>query len=176
MSIQFSGLGSGLDYSSWIEQLVAAKQTSSVTPLATKLKELQNQSSALSTLKTTFGELQSALKTFTDVMTGTSNDIWGKTNVTSSADKYVTATSTSGLATGDITVSVEQLATNTVAQGTINPGKLITSDTKYSEVGNNQSKGGTFSFYVDNKRYEIEIDKTNNTLGDIANKINDSSC
>ena len=175
MSIQFSGLGSGLDYSSWIEQLVAAKQSSTVTPLETKLKELQNQSSALSTLKTTFGELQSALKTFTDVMTGTSNDIWGKTNVTSSADKYVTATSASGLATGDIKVSVEQLATNTVAQGTINPGKLITSDTKYSEVGNNQSKGGTFSFYVDNKRYEIEIDKTNDTLGDIANKINDAA-
>ena len=172
MSIQFSGLGSGLDQSSWIEQLVAARQTSSITPLETKLEELQNQSSALSTLKTTFGELQSALKTFTDIISGTDNDIWGKTNVTSSADTYVSATSTSGLATGDITVSVEQLATNTVAQGTLNPGKLITGDTKYSEVGNNQSKGGTFSFYVDNRRYEIEIDKTTDTLNDIANKIN----
>lgn len=175
MSIQFSGLGSGLDYSSWIEQLVAARQTSSITPLETKLEELQNQSSALSTLKTTFGELQSALKTFTDIISGTDNDIWGKTNVTSSADTYVSATSTSGLATGDITVSVEQLATNTVAQGTLNPGKLITGDTKYSEVGNNQSKGGTFSFYVDNRRYEIEIDETTDTLNDIANKINEAA-
>ena len=55
------------------------------------------------------------------------------------------------------------------------PGKLINEDTKYSEVGNNQAKGGTFSFYVDNKKYEIEIDKDNDTLGDIANKINDVS-
>src|SRR5699024_12847321 len=47
--------------------------------------------------------------------------------------------------------------------------------TRRSSDLNNQSKGGTFSFYVDNKRYEIEIDKTNDTLGDIANKINDAA-
>lgn len=175
MSIQFSGLGSGLDFASWIEQLVAAKKATSVTPLETKKTELENQSSALSTIKTSFTNLQSALKNFTSVITGTDNDIWGNTTITSSADKYVTATSTSGLATGDIKVSVEQLATNTVAQSVSNPGKLITEDTLYSQVGNNQSKDGTFSFYVDNKRYEIEIDKTKDTMGDIVNKINDAA-
>ncbi len=175
MSIQFSGLGSGMDYASWIEQLVEAKKLSSVTPLETKKTELENQNSALSTIKTSFTSLQSALKNFTSVINGTSNDIWGKTNVTSSNDAYVSATSTSGLATGDIKISVEQLATSTVAQGVVTPGKLISEDTKYSEIGNNQAKGGTFSFYVDNKRYEIEIDKTNDTLGDIANKINDAA-
>lgn len=175
MSIQFSGLGSGLDYSSWIEQLVAAKQASTITPLENKKTELENQNSALSTIKSSFSELQSALKAFTNIITGTDNDIWGKTNVTSSADSYVTATSSSGLATGGIKVSVEQLATNTVAQGVLNPGKLITADTKYSEVGNNQAKDGTFSFYVDNKRYEIEIDKKTDTMGDIANKINEAA-
>ena len=140
-----------------------------------KKTALENQNSALSTIKTSFTNLQSALKNFTSVITGTDNDIWGKTNITSSADKYVSATSTSGLATGDIKVSVEQLATNTVAQSTTNPGKLIAEDTLYSQVGNNQSKGGTFSFYVDNKRYEIEIDRTKDTMGDIANKINDAA-
>ena len=175
MSIQFSGLGSGLDFASWIEQLVAAKKATSVTPLETKKTELENQSSALNTIKTSFTNFQSALKNFTSVITGTDNDIWGNTNITSSADKYVTATSTSALATGDIKVSVEQLATNTVAQSTVNAGKVITEDTLYSQVGNNQSKGGTFSFYVDNKRYEIDIDRTKDTMGDIINKINDVS-
>ena len=175
MSIQFSGLGSGLDFNSWIEQLVEAKKLSTITPLETKKTDLENQSSALSTIKTSFTALQSALKNFTSVISGTSNDIWGKTNVTSSNDAYVSATSSSGLATGNIKISVEQLATSTVAQGTTVPGKLINEDTKYSEVGNNQAKGGTFSFYVDNKKYEIEIDKDNDTLGDIANKINDVS-
>lgn len=175
MSIQFSGLGSGLDFNSWIEQLVEAKKLSTITPLETKKTDLENQSSALSTIKTSFTALQSTLKNFTSVISGTSNDIWGKTNVTSSNDAYVSATSSSGLATGNIKISVEQLATSTVAQGTTVPGKLINEDTKYSEVGNNQAKGGTFSFYVDNKKYEIEIDKDNDTLGDIANKINDVS-
>ncbi len=175
MSIQFSGLGSGLDFASWIEELVAAKKATSVTPLETKKTELQNQSSALNTIKTSFSTLQSALKNFTSVITGTDNDIWGNTKITSSADKYVSATSTSGLATGDIKVSVEQLATNTVAQSTLNPGKIINEDTLYSQVGNNQSKGGTFSFYVDNKRYEIEIDRNKDTMGDIVNKINDAA-
>ena len=175
MSIQFSGLGSGLDFNSWIEQLVEAKKLSTITPLETKKTDLENQSSALSTIKTSFTALQSALKNFTSVISGTSNDIWGKTNVTSSNDAYVSATSSSGLATGNIKISVEQRATSTVAQGTTVTGKLINEDTKYSEVGNNQAKGGTFSFYVDNKKYEIEIDKDNDTLGDIANKINDVS-
>ena len=68
MSIQFSGLGSGLDYSSWIEQLVAAKQASTITPLENKKTELENQNSALSTIKSSFSELQSALKAFTNII------------------------------------------------------------------------------------------------------------
>ena len=46
MSIQFTGLGSGLDYASWVEQLVAAKKASLVTPLESKKTDLENQNSA----------------------------------------------------------------------------------------------------------------------------------
>lgn len=175
MSIQFTGLGSGLDYASWVEQLVAAKKASLVTPLESKKTDLENQSSALDTIKNSYTELQKALKNFTSVISNTSNDIWSKTNVTSSNDAFVTATSSNGLAVGSINISVQQLATSTVAKSAQNPAKLISDDTKFSEIGNNQAKGGTFSFYVDNKRYEIEIDAKNDTLADISQKISDAS-
>ena len=175
MSIQFTGLGSGLDYASWVEQLVAAKKASLVTPLESKKTDLENQSSALDTIKNSYTELQKALKNFTSVISNTSNDIWSKTNVTSSNDAFVTATSSNGLAVGSINISVQQLATSTVAKSAQNPAKLISDDTKFSEIGNNQAKGGTFSFYVDNKRYEVEIDANNDTLADISQKISDAS-
>lgn len=175
MSIQFSGIGSGLDYNTWVEQLVSAKKATSVTGLETKKAQLDKQSSALSTIKTSYTSLQSALKTFTNAISGTTSDIWAKTSITSSADDFLTATSTSGLATGDISVSVQQLATSTVAQSAKNPAQLISEETKYSDIGNNDAKGGSFSIYVDNKRYEIQIDKGADTLGTIAKKISDAT-
>ena len=52
MSISFSGLGSGMDYSTWVTQLTALKEQSIVTPLETKKTNLQSQNSAISSLKT----------------------------------------------------------------------------------------------------------------------------
>lgn len=34
-SITFSGLGSGMDYASWVDALVEAKKATTVTPLET---------------------------------------------------------------------------------------------------------------------------------------------
>ena len=41
MTISFSGLGSGMDYSSWVTQLTALKEQSIITPLETKKSTLQ---------------------------------------------------------------------------------------------------------------------------------------
>ncbi len=170
MSIQFSGIGSGMDYVSWIEQLVEAKKATTITPLENKKTELQSQSSALNTIKTSFSELQSALKKFTSVISGTSNDIWNKMAVTSSNEDYVTATGSNGLTVGDIKVSVEQLATKTTAQSTKVPtnaeGEAINLDGKLSDiVSEGTIKINGASFTID--------DKT--TLQSLINEINSSS-
>ena len=43
MSSTITGLGSGFDINSWVEQLVAAKESTMLTPLQTKLTNLQNK-------------------------------------------------------------------------------------------------------------------------------------
>lgn len=171
MTSSLGGL-SGLNTSEWIEKLVAARKTSTITPLETKLNTYQTQSSALDALKESVTKLQAASKVLTDYTAGSTSDIWSKTSVTSDNDAYVSASSTSGAVVGNILVSVKQLATNTVAKSLNSPAKYISDDTKFSEIGNGAAKGGTFSIYADNKRYEISIDKDNDTLADIKEKIN----
>ena len=76
--ITFSGLGSGLDTSSWVTALVEAKQTETVTPISDKISTLENAQTGLSTVKTKYSSLQSALQTLTDSVYGGSMDVFAK--------------------------------------------------------------------------------------------------
>lgn len=180
MSIQFSGIGSGMDYAAWVEKLVSARKTVTITPLENKKLNLQNESSALSTIKTSFSELRSVLQKFTKTISGTSNDFWSKVGVTSSNEKYVTATGSNGLTPGEIKVSVEQLATKTVAQSTKVPTSTttvtnkITADTKFSDI-NPDAKDGYITITADtgSTTYERQIYiSPDEKIDDIIKKIN----
>ena len=65
MSLSITGLGSGIDVNSLVSQLVAVKQSSMITPLEEKLNVLETKNTALTSLKSKFSTLQSALQTFT---------------------------------------------------------------------------------------------------------------
>lgn len=178
MSIQFSGIGSGMDYAAWVEKLVSARKTVTITPLENKKLNLQNESSALSTIKTSFSELRSVLQKFTKTISGTSNDFWSKVGVTSSNEKYVTATGSNGLTPGEIKVSVEQLATKTVAQSTKDPEKstyyTVSEDTKFSDISPDAKSGYiTIGAYLqDGTPYEQKINiSKDDTIGNIVQKI-----
>ena len=55
-SITFSGLGSGMDYASWVDALVEAKKATTITPLETKLESLNNSQKALGIVEQYFQE------------------------------------------------------------------------------------------------------------------------
>ena len=65
MSISFTGLGSGMDYSAWIDALVAIKQES-VTSVKDKISEVETSQKTLNNLKTKFTSLNSQISKFTD--------------------------------------------------------------------------------------------------------------
>ena len=168
MSIQFSGLGSGMDYTSWVDQLVAVKMEQ-LKPIDTKLTKLENSNTALGIIKGNFEALKNSLQTFTSLISGTTNDIYNKKSTTSSMSDTITASATVRSTVGSYAVSVVQLATPTVTKSVANVGEMITGATKFTDVRG--AEKGTFSVIVNGVEKTIEIEEED-TLQDIADKIN----
>ena len=93
MSISFSGIGSGLPISDWIDALVEVEQ-SKIDVLTEKQKALQEKSSTLNTLNSTYSAVKSATTVFTDALHGSAADIFTKVSVTTSDSSIVTASVT----------------------------------------------------------------------------------
>ena len=177
MSSTITGVGSGFDIESWVSQLVSAKKTSSLTPLQTKLESLQKTDSTISSIKTKFTTLQSALKAFTTTIYNSSSDMWTNTTITSSNDAYATAISTGSVASANVDLQIEQIATSTIAKsanslGTISKENIESA--KFVNLANGQAKAGTFSMFLDGKEYKIEIAQSD-TVQDVIDKINTAS-
>ena len=172
MSMSISGIGSGFDISSWVSSLVSVKKSSLVTPLQSKLSTLESTNSSLSGLKTKYSTLQSSLKAFTDITYNSSSDMWTNTTISSSNSDYVTATSSGLVSAANVDVRVERVATSTVASSYQSLGTDTgVENAQFITLANNQAKAGTFSLFLDNKKYEIEI-KDTDKLSDVITKIN----
>lgn len=169
MSISFTGLGSGMDYSTWIDQLVEVKMQS-VKTLETQQANLNNRKSAFNTIKSNFSTVRSSLQTVADSSYGGSMDLFASNTTTSSNNKFVTATVTNNAPRQDLSIFVKQLATTTTATSTNTLGKAISEDTVFSNLANGNARTGSFSVYVDNEKHEIEI-SSDDTLADIKNKL-----
>lgn len=182
MSISVTGLGSGLDYSSWITQLVAVKQT--------KIDAVSKQVAALNTQKTTLGTVQdkyksllTSIESFTNSIS--SNDVFNKKTVTSSLDA-VSAAVTSSAKAQNVNVTVSQLATATTASyKNADPAKTtaasyVDSATYANAISEGTLKTGTFSVYVDGVKATINIDASSgtgngDTMQGILDKLNNNS-
>ena len=166
-----TGIGSGFDIDGWVSSLVAVKKTSTVIPLQSKLSKLQTTNNSVSGLKSKYSALKSALQTFTRNSYGSTNDIWANTKIESSESDYVTATSSGAVSAASIDVVVKNIATATVAQSAGSLGSSDVAQSKFVDLANGQAKEGTFSLFLDDKRYEINIDKED-TLQNVIDKIN----
>ena len=177
MSSTISGLGSGLDISSWISQLVAAKQSSTITPLETKLNTLETQNKAVSSLKSKYSTLQSSLQTFTKSLYNSSSDMWNKSTISSSNEAFATATASGTVSASQVELKIEQIATATTASsanslGTISKENI--QNTKFVNLANSQAKAGTFTMFLDGKEYGIEI-KEDDTVQKVIDNISEKT-
>lgn len=171
MTITFSGLASGLDTDSWVEALVSVKQEA-VTELQSKVTTLQSSQKALSTMKSYFSSFSTTLSKLGDSRLNTSSDAFSQFKTSSTNSGAVTATASTNAIAQTIDVSVSRLATSTVASGDIKLGQEVTGSTKYSELTG--ATTGTFSFYVDNKKYSTDI-TSSDTLDTIGQKMVDAT-
>lgn len=170
MAISVSGLGSGLDYDSWIEELVAIKQAD-IDEVSAKVKAKGEAQDTLSDLETDYKSLQSAIEKFTAALS--TEDVFNQKIATSSSEA-VTAAVTSGAEAQDITVGVSQLATATTAESSYSVASYADAATSLSDISNGTIKSGSFTIYVDGEKQEITVGsgETDDTLGEIVETIN----
>ncbi len=174
MSISFSGLASGLDTDAWVQALVSAKQESWVTPLETQKKTLTTQQTALNSVKSTYSSLLSATQKFTDAKFGAEKDIFSSNAVSISDTKKVGATVTNSTPRQNVSLQVLQLASPTKVTSAFSVAAKIDENTKISSISSGSITEGSTSFYIDGKRFSIDI-KSSDTLEDIANKIKETA-
>ena len=156
-SIVSSGVGSGLDVASLVQQLVQAEGAPKTVRLNAEEAKVQAKISAL-------GTLRSALATFRDTVT-TLKDLakFQGRKVTLSTPDFVQAVATSSAVPGRYAIEVEQLAAAHKLQSSGSPAPTTVIGT------------GTLRIAAAGQNYDIVIDGTNNTLAGIAAAINDSA-
>lgn len=169
MTISFSGLGSGLNTSDWVDALVAAKKIP-ITTLQNKVASLNNTSSNLSNLKSSYTSLLTAITKLTDSNLSSSANVFAQNKVTSSDSSVLSVTGSSGATAQTLDVAITRLATNTVARSATTVGKTIDESTVFSSMANGAAKTGSFTFYVDNQKFSIDVSKTD-TLANIKDKM-----
>ena len=174
MSISFSGLGSGMDYSSWVDALVAIKQES-VTSVQNKITAVETSQKTLKNLKSSFSTLNASISKFTDSNLISAFDIFSRKKATTSDENKTATASVSNSATvQNFDLSVSQLATPTVATGINNLGKLASMDTKLMSLNNKVIDEGKVSIYVNNEKFNFEVDE-NTTLQDFCDFLEEKT-
>ena len=162
MTISFSGLGSGLDTSSWVEALVSVKQTD-VTKLKTELTEVQTKKSTLSTTRSKISSLRSSVEKLTDAKFGGTFDLFAKSSAVSSNTDIFTATADSNAKRQNYDIYVQQLATYTKASSREAVSSVADDNTLLKNIG---FTSGTLTTYLNGVKNTIHIE-SGDTIGDL---------
>ena len=173
MSISFSGLGSGMDYSSWVDALVAVKQESLLS-VKDKISTVETSQKKLSSLKSSFTTLSSNISKFTDSNIISAFDIFSRKAAEVSDEKTATATVSNSATVQNFNLEVFKLATPTIATGVNNLGKIAGPDTKLMDLNNKVVKEGSVSLYVNNEKFTFEVNEET-TLQDFCNFLEEKT-
>ncbi|MGC4028538.1 MAG: flagellar filament capping protein FliD [Steroidobacteraceae bacterium] len=156
-TITSTGIGSGLDISSMVSQLVAAERKPADERLAKTDTRLTAELSAVSKLKGALSTFESALSALKTPST------FEPRTATSADEKAFTATATASAAPGRYDVEVRQLAT------AARLGSQLFASGPDSVVGT-----GTLTIGVGQNSFSIEVGAGSNTLAAIRDAINNS--
>jgi len=185
MNISSTGIGSGLDVSSIVSQLVALEKR----PLTT----LQTAASRIQTQISTYGQVQSLMSDLSAAATAlTKTSLWTQNTATSSNASTLTTVAKAGAASGTYSIQVNQLAASqslasgSFASGTtsvLGSGKLTielgtwsggaTADDPLTEVIN-ESAPSTFAPKADAKKLDLTFSSATTTLADVRDAINNA--
>ncbi len=172
MSIQFSGVGSGLPVQDWIDAIIQVESTR-LNTLKSQKTGIQNSRTALNTVESKFSSLRSSIEDLTDAHLSSSFDLFDRKKITGSDSDIATATVSNRAAVQKIELEVESLATSTTAQSTSAIGQVIDGTETFTDLANGDAEEGTFSIYVDGVKNEFTIEESD-TVDDIVDDINNA--
>lgn len=161
-SIQFSGIASGIDTASLIDQLIYA-ESRPVLLMTQKKETYQEQVNAWSDIKTRLTNLNSKISGLQ-----LESNFYAK-NVTSNDEDIVTVSASADAMTGTYNINVTSVATATKVESSGRMGTGIDVNAVLNESGLGTSiTAGTFSI----NGVEISVDPETESLNDIVNKVN----
>ncbi len=169
MAISFSGLGSGLDTSSWVDAFVSVKQQD-ITKFQKQLTKSQSTKAALTTTRSAVSNLRSAIEKLTDAKFGGVFDLFGKSNAVSSNDEVFTATVGTNARRQSYDINVKQLATYTKATSRNSASSVADDSTSLKSLGITK---GTLTAYVNGVKNTFSIGESD-TIGDLKTVLADA--
>jgi len=158
-SLSAPGIGSGLNVSSIVSALVAARKAASQDQITTRTTQTTNLLKGLSSLNTSLGAIQTALATLSSA--STFNSFTSTLTPQGGSSSIGTATTMSSAHAGSYTVSVSQLAT---AQK--RASNVVAANTPVGQ--------GTLNIKVGSSSMNLAVSATD-SLSTIATAINNSS-
>ncbi len=172
--ITAQGLGSGLDISGLVNQLVAAERAGSDLQLSRQQSRYTSKFSALGSLKGALSSFQSSLANVNDLSK------YSKFTASSGDISVLSATTTSAAVPNTYNIHVDQLAES---HSLASPGVVDTDETAVGtgsitiRFGTTDYVSGTdtynsFDLNAEKSAATIEIDSSNNTLEGIMGAIN----
>ena len=170
MDLGLSGLASGFDWKSLVNQLADVERTPQKR-LRSEQATLQNRNNAFGSIKTQLSVLKNRLDSLS------SNDVLQARKATVSDSTVLTANAAPGAASGTYTFNITQLATasKTIGAsgvgGNLYPSNNVSSGTLESKGFNPPITAGTIT--VDG--VQISIDPTVDTLKDVFDRIDAAS-
>ena len=157
-TISSAGVGSGLDVSSLVAQLVAAERT----PVASSLAR---QQSGISLELSAFGQLSSAISSIDSALEGLEDvDALDGRSASSEDEDVFTLSAAGGAAVGRFEIQIDQLA----------QGQRLSSTTAYTSEDDPVGYG-TLEFSLGGDSFSVEIDPAAQSLAEVRDAINAAS-
>lgn len=164
VDLSLSGLASGFDWKSLIDQLAAAER-SPQTQLRNEQNTINQRNNAYGSIKTELSVLQNKVATLQDAT------LYDSRTSSVSDTSVATASAANGAASGSYVFSITQLATASKRVGTSNVGSPLTTANSLATAGfSTPITAGTFS--VNGKQITIA---TTDTLDSVFTKISDAT-
>lgn len=170
MSISFTGLASGLDTNSIIEQLMAI-ESRPMQLSQQKVETLENSKTYIDNIETRIKTLKTSLQKLTDGNIAASMDLFKTKEATSSDESKVTVTAGPEAVNQSFNVNVITIATSTKASSlgaspTGNVGSNITGATLATDLTNGTGTTGNFTVYYNGVASQIAVN-----AGDDVNAV-----
>jgi flagellar hook-associated protein 2 len=166
--ISFGGISSGLNVEQIVSSLIAVDRQP-YNKLQQKVSTTQQKTQFMNAIKTRATTLQTNINKFVSTSFLDEDIFQAKTGTTSDATK-VTVSATAKASVQGLSITVDKLASTSLARSTGSVGQAVTGTTKLSDVKQFSFSAGNLSVYVGGVANTIAVNTTD-TFDDVLGRI-----